>query len=83
MDSETEAPAHPLDGLISYKDFIAGLVGDLTALRAGELTVAQARARSDLAKQIVRAVAVGLDAQRLLVESAKPVNVLPGVKARK
>lgn len=65
---------HPLDGLISYRDFISGLVGDLVALRKDEITIAQARARADLAKQVVRAIAVGLDAQRLLMDSAKTVN---------
>lgn len=74
QDSESN---HPLDGLIKYKDFIGGLVGDLNDLRAGKITVGQARARADLAKQIVRGIAVALDAQRLLIEGAKEINTLP------
>lgn len=75
MDADTHTP-HPLDGLVNYREFLSGLVGDLAELRSGTITVAQARARAEIAKQIVRGVAVGLDAQRLLMDLAKPVKGL-------
>ncbi len=67
---------HPLDGILDYPSFVRAMVDDLKALRAGKITVAQARARAEHAKVIVRAVAVGLDAQRMLMDGAKQVAAL-------
>lgn len=68
--------AHPLDGLLDYPAFVRAMVDDLKALRSGKITVAQARARGEMAKQIVRAVAVGLDAQKLIMDGAKRIPAL-------
>lgn len=75
MDDDSNT-SHALDGLLDYPAFVRAMVDDLKALREGTITVAQARARGEMAKQIVRAVAVGLDAQKLIMDRAKRVPSL-------
>lgn len=48
MQNDTTG-SHPLDRLLDYPSFVRAMVDDLKALRAGKITVAQARARAALA----------------------------------
>lgn len=77
------AGSHPLDGLLDYPSFLRELVTDLKELRAGKITVAQARARAEHAKIVVRAVAVGLDAQRILMVGARDILALEAEEGSK
>lgn len=71
-------PAPPPDSLaerLDLKDLVAGLVGDLRDLRAGTISVKEAHARAELAKQILRAVQYVIQAQKYLEGQLK---ALPG-----
>lgn len=68
-----EAP-ESLSERLNLQDLIADLVGDLKQLRAGQISVREARARADLAKQILRGVHYAINAQKFLADQAK---VLP------
>ena len=46
------------------------LIGDLQKLRAGSISVADARARADLAKQVLKSVALVVSASKFLVLQA-------------
>lgn len=56
---------------IDLRSFIAGLIGDLDALRAGEISNRDASARAFLAKQILRGVYYTIMAQKFLEGKAK------------
>lgn len=55
-----------------------GILGDLDALRAGKISVADARARAELAKQALRSVGYVLQAQRFLAQHAREVPAIAG-----
>lgn len=66
--------AAPVSDQLGLPDVIAGLVGDLEALRAGRITVSDAVARSLLAKQIFNGVRLYLNGTKLLSDTAKPAT---------
>ncbi len=70
------APASEALGLTGI---IQGLAGDLDALRAGEITVQDAIARSMLAKQIFNGVRIYLNGTKMLADQAKPISRTPSV----
>lgn len=53
--------------LMSFTD---ALIGDLQALRKGEISIQDARARADLAKQTLRSVSYVITAQKMLMDRA-------------
>lgn len=53
--------------------FTDDLIGDLRALRSGRISVRDAHARAELAKQVLRAVHYVVTAQRYLGDRALPV----------
>lgn len=57
---------------LNLSDLIAGLVGDLNALRAGKISVRDAHARAELARQILRGVHYVVQAQKFLEGQALP-----------
>lgn len=67
--------ATTLGDLLSLDQIIAGLAQDLIDLRTGKISVKDARARGDLAREIFRGVRLAVDAQRRIEGEAK---VLPG-----
>lgn len=64
-------------------DLISGLVGDLRALRAGAISVRDAHARAELAKQILRGVHYTVVARQYLEGHAKSVQRLAGSAQRR
>ena len=51
--------------------FTLELIGDLKALRAGKITIAEARVRAQLAREILRAVHLQLQGMKFLSDTAK------------
>ena len=61
----------PLTERFNLATFTDDLIADLRALRAGKISVRDARARADLAKQVLRAVHYVVTAQKYLSDKAK------------
>lgn len=64
----------PVTEQLGLGGVIAGLVGDLEALRAGKITVSDAVARSMLAKQIFNGVRIYLNGTKMLSDAAAPAK---------
>lgn len=73
----------PEAGRLSLDRIISGLAGDLDALRAGQISVNDAIARSMLAKQIFNGVRLHLNASKLFADQAKPVKAIDGAAETK
>lgn len=67
----------PVSERLGLTEIINGLVGDLTDLRAGKISVNDAMARSMLAKQIFNGVRLYLNGTKLLSDHAKQLAELP------
>lgn len=57
---------------------IAGMAGDLIALRQGQISVPDARARAELGKQIIAGYRLVLSARKYLADQSKPVGIADG-----
>ena len=66
--------AAPVTDKLCLDKIILGLTHDLEQLRAGEIGVNDAIARSMLAKQIFNGVRIYLNASKMLSDNARPVN---------
>lgn len=75
-------PVQTLAERLNLQDLIGGLVGDLRALRRGEISVREAHARAELARQILRGVHYVVQAQRVIEQRSKPTPALGGRRAR-
>lgn len=64
--------AQPLTERLDLSGLIAGLVVDLRELRAGKISVREAHARAELARQILRGVHYVVAAQKFLEGRALP-----------
>lgn len=64
----------PASDQLGLPDVIQGLIGDLEALRAGEISVNDALARAAVAKQIFNGVRLYLNGSKLLAEGARNVS---------
>ena len=62
---------------LNLSDLIAGLIGDLRQLRAGTISVREAHARAELARQILRGVHYVVVAQKFLEGRALPAPNKP------
>lgn len=67
----------PLSERFELGSFTDGLISDLQLLRAGKISVRDAKARADLAKQVLRSVHYVVTAQRYLAEQAKQLPATP------
>jgi len=67
----------PATDRLCLDKIINGLAGDLEQLRAGQIGVNDAIARSLLAKQIFNGVRLYLQAGKMLSDSAREVEALP------
>lgn len=65
MDS-ARSEASPLGERFNLDSVIAGLASDLDLLRAGKISVDDARVRGELAKQIMNGVRLVVNAQKYL-----------------
>jgi hypothetical protein len=59
---------------LGLRDVILGLVGDMNALRAGQISPADALARAALAKQVFNGVRLYVQASNFIAQSAKDVG---------
>lgn len=72
LDDEVLAPpAGSLSEQFNLVAVIDGLLQDLVDLRAGRITVQQAKASAALGKTAIRGMALVVAAQRLLIDSGK------------
>lgn len=62
--------------------FIAGLLGDLKALRAGQISNRDAHARAELARQVLRGVHYVVTAQKFIEGRALPAQTEPQKRGR-
>jgi hypothetical protein len=67
----------PLADRFDLMQFTADLIQDLRDLRQGRITVPDARARAELARQVVRSVNLVITAQRYLEQRALPAPSEP------
>lgn len=72
MDAESKADG-PMTARFDLLQFTDDLIGDLTELRKGKISVKDARARAELARQVLRAVHYVVSAQKFLEQKALPV----------
>lgn len=63
----------PLTERFNLMEFTDSLIGDLEALRAGKISVRDAMARAEIAKQVLRSVGFVVTAQKFLSERAQLV----------
>lgn len=56
------------------RSFVGGLVSDLKELRAGKISVRDAHARAELARQVLRGVHYVVTAQKFLEARALPAK---------
>lgn len=59
---------------IDLAKFTKDLIGDLNGLRSGRVSIPQARASAELARQIIRSMHLVVSAQKLIESRAKSVN---------
>ena len=70
MDTLEPGPLTQRFNLMAFTD---DLIADLTALRNGKISVQDAKARADLAKQVLRAVGHVITAQKYLSDQARQI----------
>lgn len=68
--------ATPIADRFSLDAVVSGLATDLELLRAGRISVADARARAEMAKQIMNGVRLVINAQKFLERNLTSVNQL-------
>lgn len=71
-NQETMPPAS-LSETFNLPGVVSGLLTDLEGLRAGRVSVKQARAAAELGRVAIMGMKVMLQAQRLLIDTAKKV----------
>lgn len=73
MDAETKAEG-PMRMRFDLLKFTDDLITDLSELRLGKISVKDARARAELARQVLRAVHYVVSAQKFIEQRALPVQ---------
>lgn len=64
----------PLDETFDLESVIKGLAFDLTELRAGRISVEDAKARAELGKQIMNGVRLVINARKSLESNARQIG---------
>lgn len=67
-----EAEVHEVNGVL--RKFTLALIADYHGLRAGKITVTEARARAQLAREAIRAVHLQLQGARMMEAKAKEIG---------
>ena len=62
---KAKAPAGSLAHRFDLMEFTDSLVADLRALRAGSISVQDARVRADLARQVLRSISLVIQARKM------------------
>jgi hypothetical protein len=77
-ESETSSiGANTLGNRFDLDGVIRGLASDLANLRAGKISIEQARTSADVARQFFNGVRIVVNVQSLVLKAAKSVNSLP------
>jgi hypothetical protein len=74
-DQQTMPPGSLAESF-GLKAVIDGLLLDLAELRAGRISVGQARAAADLGRTAIRGMQLIVQAQRVLIDGAKKVDAV-------
>lgn len=69
--------------IVNLRELITGLASDLADLRAGRITIHEARVRAELGKQVFNGMRLVLSGQKYLEASLKPVPQPRQLNARK
>ncbi|KHQ50576.1 hypothetical protein [Mameliella alba] len=72
--AERDYASTPVSDDLNLRDIIAGLAQDLTDLRSGKISPAEAQARAAVAKQIWNGARIYLQAIKTIEARAKPVG---------
>lgn len=67
---------------VDLDEIIADLVGDLKGLRSGAISVKDARARAEIAREIMRGFRLVIEARKFLMANAKTVPGIEGPEAK-
>jgi hypothetical protein len=71
--ADARSEASPLGERFNLDAVVLGLASDLTQLRAGEISIEDARVRAELAKQIMNGIRLVVNAQKYLEQTMKPL----------
>lgn len=71
MATDSRSEASPMNERFALDTVILGLASDLEELRARKITISDAQARAELAKQIFNGVRLAINANKLLSERAR------------
>ena len=74
MAADSRSDASPMNERFLLDDVILGLVVDLQELRARKITINDAQARAELAKQIFNGVRLAINAQHMLEGRARRIE---------
>jgi hypothetical protein len=66
--------ASPLGERFNLETVIQGIADDITALRAGQISIDDARTRAELAKQFMNGVRLVINAQKYLEDRARLIG---------
>lgn len=72
MPSASDSGPRDLGERLGLPDIVLGIATDLKALRAGNISIRDARARAELARELLRAVRMVIDAQKFIEGQALP-----------
>ena len=75
MPGETKQPGGELSQRFDLMSFTDDLINDLAQLRAGKISVKEAMARAELAKQVLRSVQLVVTARKFMEAAAKPAAI--------
>lgn len=73
MGTGARGNSSPMGERFSLDAIIDGLASDLVSLRAGTITLDDARVRAELAKQIFNGVRLVINGRRMLEQQAKTI----------
>lgn len=73
MATGARGNSSPMGERFSLDAIIEGLASDLVCLRAGTITLDDARVRADLAKQIFNGIRLAINGRRMLEQQAKTI----------
>ena len=71
---DDDMPEQSMAEMLNLAELITGLVNDLKELRAGKISIREAHARAELARQVLRGVHYIVTAQRFIDGQAKRIS---------
>lgn len=72
MPSASDEPPRDLGEKLGLPEIVFGIASDLKALRESRISIRDARARAELARELLRAVRLVIDAQKFIEGQALP-----------